>query len=222
MANNNVYRDLLNRWYYETHFPEIFAIPNGPQVGFRFKNANESATFHHLTLVPLPSLALVDSPDFKNAKYTYDLLPKSHLELAEFDIRYYEKVRTFEDQISKDGRIGKCLVAISIDSDKSDETEKDFDAWYRLQQPDMLSVIPGYRRTTCYKLKEAPSFSATNSGDVPRYLALHEYDSTDIKSEHIKSYIGTQWSKEALSDSRSFIRDVWITIHEQGREGLGL
>ncbi|KAK7227880.1 hypothetical protein V2G26_000050 [Clonostachys chloroleuca] len=173
-------------------------------------------------MAPSFILALVDSTNFKNAKYTYDLLPKSHLELAEFDIRYYEKVRTFEDQIAKDGRIGKCLVAIGIDSDKGDETEKDFDAWYRLQQPDMLSVILGYHRNTCYKLKETPSFSATDSADVPKYLALHEYDSTDVKAEHVKSCLGTEWSKETLGDFRSFIRDIWITIQKQGREGLGL
>ncbi|RKK64645.1 hypothetical protein BFJ69_g16657 [Fusarium oxysporum] len=72
-------QDLLNKWYYETHFPEIFVIPNGPRVGFRFKNASESATYHNLRLVQLPDAALVDSPDFQNAKYTWDLLPKCHL-----------------------------------------------------------------------------------------------------------------------------------------------
>ncbi|KAF4991534.1 hypothetical protein FDECE_14008 [Fusarium decemcellulare] len=215
-------QDLLNRWYYETHFPEIFAIPNGPRAGFRLRNDNESAAFHNLTLVPLPDVALVDSPEFKNAKYTHDLLPKSHLELAEFDIRFYEKIQTFEGQIPKDGRIGKCVIAVAMDPAEGDEAEKDFDAWYRLQHLDMLSMVSGYRRTTRYKLKEVPSYSAAKPGSVPKYLALHEYDSVDVPVEQIKLCIGTEWSKKVIGGSKSFIRDVWITIHEQGEEGVRL
>lgn len=196
------------------------AVPNAPPAAaFRYKNTNPAASFPFLTLYGVPDIAWVESPELKNAKLSHDTLPggRSHFELCDFDVRYYEKIQTFEGQVPKEGRAGKCVIAVAMEPAAGEEAEKDFDAWYRLQHLDMLSTISGYRRSTRYKLVASPTAEmAGKLSEVPRYLALHEYESTEIPPEQVKLAVGTEWSKKVIGSAKAFVRDTWVLTHEAG------
>ncbi|OJD35464.1 alpha beta protein [Diplodia corticola] len=220
----------LNKWYDETHVPEMFALRNGPPAAFRFKNTDSTRPFRYLCLYVLPDLAWADSDDLKGATLTHDALPsgRSYLELLDWDLRHYEKIQTFEGQNPKpDGaRVGSCVIAVAMEpaaaTADSDDPEHDLDAWYRLQHLDMLSTVKGYRRSTRYKLRSAVPATADAAArklavdELPRYLALHEYDSQDVPPEQIKLAVNTEWSKKVIGGARAFVRDVWLLTSEAG------
>jgi hypothetical protein len=83
--------------------------------------------------------------------------------------------------------------------------------WYRKQHLDMLSMVTGFRRSTRYEL--APESAVLGN---PRFLACHEYDSTNFPTEQIKQVVGTEWSKKILGDATSFQGDVWEEISVAG------
>ncbi|EKG18507.1 hypothetical protein MPH_04309 [Macrophomina phaseolina MS6] len=212
--------DVFIKWYDEVHIPEVLAT--GFSAAFRYKNTNASADFPNLVLYTMPDLDLFN-PDMKNAKMSHDTLPggRSHFELCNFDTRVYEKIQTFEGQIPKEGRAAKCIIAVALEPAEGEEADKDFDSWYRLQHLDMLSTVSGYRRSTRYKLKLSPTAEAAGK-DLPRYLALHEYDRTDIPQDQIKLAVGTEWSKKVIAGAKAFVRDVYVLQHEAGDAAVKL
>jgi hypothetical protein len=78
----------------------------------------------------------------------------------------------------------------------------------------MLSMVTGFRRSTRYQL--VPNDPVDG---VARYLACHEYDSTDFPVEQIKHVVGTEWSKKILGAAKSFQGDVWEEIGAAGVKG---
>lgn len=93
----------------------------------------------------------------------------------------------------------------------ADGADEDFDEWYRKQHLDMLSMVPGFRRSTRYKLADP-----TNAAGNPRFLACHEYDTTDFPTESVKLVTGTEWSKKILSAAKKFEGGVWEEIAVTG------
>ncbi|KAL1637376.1 hypothetical protein SLS58_009323 [Diplodia intermedia] len=218
----------FNKWYDDSHVPEMLALRNGPPAAFRYRNADPTRPFPYLVLYVLPDMAWADSDELKGAKLTHDELPggRSHFDLVDFDVRQYDKIQTFEGQLPKDGRAGRCVVAVAMEpaaaSADADDPEHDLDAWYRLQHLDMLSTVQGYRRSTRYKLRAAMPLTADAAAkklgvdELPRYLALHEYDSEDVPAEQIRLAVNTEWSKKVIGGARAFVRDVWVLTLEAG------
>lgn len=71
-------------------------------------------------------------------------------------------------------------------------------------------MVTGFRRSTRYQLAEEKP-----SGN-PRFLACHEYDSTNFPVDEIKLVIGTEWSKKILGAAKSFEGEVWEEIAATG------
>lgn len=89
--------------------------------------------------------------------------------------------------------------------------DEEFDEWYRKQHMDMLSTVPGFRRSTRYKLVD----EAAALGH-PRFIAMHEYDDSNIPQDRVKLAIGTEWSKKILGAAKSFDGQVWELINATG------
>jgi hypothetical protein len=75
----------------------------------------------------------------------------------------------------------------------------------------MLSMVPGFRRSTRYKLADP-----MNASGSPRFLACHEYDTTEFPADAVKLVTGTEWSKKVLSSAKGFEADVWEEIAVTG------
>lgn len=80
----------------------------------------------------------------------------------------------------------------------------------------MLSMCRGYRRSTRYRLLRG------SDPGLPRYLALHEYESTDLPAEQIKMVTNTEWSKKVIGGAKAFDRDVWELVKAAGQTEMKL
>lgn len=88
--------------------------------------------------------------------------------------------------------------------------DDDLEDWYRCQHLDMLSMVPGYRRGTRYKL-----LSSMRDG-TPRYLALHEFESAELPADEIECTTKTEWSKNILGSALQFERELWKLENQFG------
>lgn len=79
-----------------------------------------------------------------------------------------------------------------------------------LLHSDWTSLLSGYRRSTRFQKAD---------GSLPKYIALHEFDTSSIPPE--TSYVlGTEWSKKVLGGATSKALDVWEVISEYGKSGI--
>ncbi|TKA62772.1 hypothetical protein B0A49_09097 [Cryomyces minteri] len=214
IKNPELSDDIYNKWYNDIHLPDVLATGCAP-IALRYKNKNKDAKMPYLALYPLDDLALLESEKFKNIPLTSDVLPGGGeaFENIEFAIRTYLPIQKFEGQIEKSGR-GNCIICVAMEP--AEGTDEEFDEWYRKQHLDMLSMVRGYRRTTRYKL--APG----NDSSLPRYLALHEYDDSDVPGDQLKLVVGTEWSKKIIGEAKAFDRDVYELVKEAGKTGAKL
>ena len=72
-------------------------------------------------------------------------------------------------------------------------------------------MLNGYRRSTRYLKAD---------GSKPRYLAMHEFDTTSVPAE-IKIVMGTEWAKKSVSNAQVAARDTWEFIAEHGKGSEG-
>lgn len=80
----------------------------------------------------------------------------------------------------------------------------DFEAWYRDEHLNMLSKLPGYRRSLRYKL--GPKTPLTRDESPPAYLAIHEIDSVRcFGGKEAEAANSTPWTKKQLEESREFV-----------------
>jgi hypothetical protein len=74
----------------------------------------------------------------------------------------------------------------------------------------MLSMCRGYNRCTRYKKLD---------DSTPRFLAIHEYATTDFPMDQLKIVFGTEWTKKVVESSKIFDRDTWEYITEYRKSG---
>jgi hypothetical protein len=72
-------------------------------------------------------------------------------------------------------------------------------------------MLNGYRRSTRYKKLD---------GSVPKYLAIHEFDTPTVPPE-IRLVLGTEWSKKVSGSAKSSNLDRWEFISEFGKAEVG-
>ena len=82
--------------------------------------------------------------------------------------------------------------------------EEDFEKWYREEHLDMLSKLPGYRRSLRFKL--GPDTPLTKESTQP-YLAIHEVDNCDkaFSSKEAEAANTTPWTVKHIEESKPFI-----------------
>jgi hypothetical protein len=72
---------------------------------------------------------------------------------------------------------------------------------------DMLSMLPNYRRATRYRSAD---------GSKPRWLAIHEWDSTDMDPSVGEILLNTEWTKSVMNGIQLFDPCNWELIFEKG------
>jgi hypothetical protein len=222
-----------NEWYSNYHIQDV--IQSGlADVGIRYKNTKPDAKWPYLAIYRMPDIAKIqDKAVLESIPAKHDLLPNGgpwH-DALEIDTRAFVLLQKFEGQIPKDGKYvshalhtfffrtgssqspkttgprGKALRTVLVEPGN----DEDFDDWYRKQHLDMLSMVPGFRRSTRYKLADP-----MNASGSPRFLACHEYDTTEFPADAVKLVTGTEWSKKVLSSAKGFEADVWEEIAVTG------
>jgi hypothetical protein len=77
----------------------------------------------------------------------------------------------------------------------------------------MLSMCRGYNRSTRYKVSPNPD----GTQNTPRFLALHEYDTTDFPMDDVKKVVSSEWSKKIIAGAQKFERDSWQYLGSFGQ-----
>ncbi|KAK5098509.1 hypothetical protein LTR70_002722 [Exophiala xenobiotica] len=215
--------DLWCEWYRDEHLPDLV---NG--------GVSARATFYEEEDPPVPTglpnprkfLALyqtdieelLKSEKYINGRKTSSLFPKeggtdSIIENGDFDARNYELIQEFDPKGT-----GEKPPPIIVTVEMNPADEKDFDKWYREEHLDMLSKMPGYRRSLRYKL--GPKTPLTQGETQPAFLAIHEVDSMDaFASEEGQAASTTEWSVKQIQESKPFIARAWKLVHAQGYGG---
>jgi hypothetical protein len=93
--------------------------------------------------------------------------------------------------------------------------EPDFERWYREEHLEMLSKLPGYRRSSRYIL--GPKLPIT-LGEPGRFLAIHEVDQikTAFDSKEAEAANTTPWSVKHITKNKIFIPRAWELLHSEG------
>lgn len=221
--------DLYNQFYNEEHLPDVlghqYHSKQACYVAKRYKNTNTASDMAYLALYALEDGSFLASPELprfvEETRISKTLGNKDIYDFIHFAFRPYEKIQTYEGlhqakpeprSIPGAGTHAQTLVCIAMEP--AEGQDDDFDAWYRKQHLDMMSMLPHYRRSTRYKRMD---------GEKPRYLALHEYDCKPDQLPAERSMIvATEWSKKIIDECPTFDRDVFELIQVQGDEKLQL
>jgi hypothetical protein len=201
--------DAFNKWYSEFHIQDVIASGLS-DLAVRYKNTNPEAAWPYLCIYRLPDITKVtDKSVTDKVPLKHDLIPDGKIwpEALDADMRTFTLTQKFDGQIPKTGARGQALRTVMIEPGN----DADFDEWYRKQHLDMLSMVPGFRRSTRYQLSDQE-----NKEGHPRFIAMHEYDTADFPVEAVKLVTGTEWSRKVLKEAKSFSGDVWEEIAATG------
>jgi hypothetical protein len=202
---SNITEENFNKWYTDFHIGDVVST-GVSDLAIRYKNTSANAKWPYLAVYRLPDVGIINDPNaFEKVQLNHELLPNGGpwQDALDVDMAFFTLIQSFEGQIPKDGPRGKALRTVTVEP--SDDA--DFDDWYRRQHLDMLSMVPGYRRSTRYKLADEK-----NEAGRARFLALHEYDTKEFPAEAVKLVTGTEWSKKILGSAKSFGGDLWEEI----------
>jgi hypothetical protein len=143
---------------------------------------------------------------------------KNSIPAAHFgaNLKGYELIQHFEPpKLKYRPTRGKCVVAVGIEPAPGDEEA--LDAWYRSEQLDLMAENPIFVRCTRYRLLgptgDETTDGASEEGEAPRFLALHEYESHQALLDHAIEYgqmlPETAMAKKILRSARRIERAIW-------------
>jgi hypothetical protein len=143
---------------------------------------------------------------------------KNSIPAAHFgaNLKGYELIQHFEPPKLKNRPTrGKCVVAVGIEPAPGDEEA--LDAWYRSEQLDLMAENPIFVRCTRYRLlgptADETTDGASEEGEAPRFLALHEYESHQALLDHAIEYgqmlPETAMARKILRSARRIERAIW-------------
>lgn len=120
---------------------------------------------------------------------------------ARFDTRFYKEVQVYE----KEGvRTEPAKFLISAALQPATGLDEDFDTWYREEHLRVLSECEGYRRSRRYEVVNATVLDrfVRREPEVPRYLALHEFDGAELPWEGLRKSAETEWARKVMGSLR--------------------
>lgn len=80
-------------------------------------------------------------------------------------------------------------------------SEKDYNEWYEEEHVPLLSVVPGWLKSTRWTLREARAWNQgeMQSSELSKYLAIHEWESMESFSfPEFKHVTSTPWRDQIL------------------------
>lgn len=93
--------------------------------------------------------------------------------------------------------------------------EEDWDKWYREEHLDLLSKVPGYRRSQRYKI--GVPVPILTRGTPVKFLTVHEFDFlSGFAGPEASKLNGTEWTKRQVGDAKVMIVRAFEKIHAEG------
>lgn len=121
---------------------------------------------------------------------------------ARFDTRFYAEIQSFQVPHAKPGP-AKFLISAALEPPS--EQTSDFDQWYRDEHIAVLSRAPGFVRSRRYELVNGTTlneFERLEGIEVPRFLALHEFEGEELPWKELAESAQTEWAKRIMGGLR--------------------
>ncbi|KAJ5488553.1 hypothetical protein N7539_003443 [Penicillium diatomitis] len=187
-------------WYNTEHGPLRLRLPFITN-GFRFR-ATDGEKPEYVALYDITDMAELTRKTYLDLRTDLIKTEREKATMAQidvgrllYDLVYEQKspnFRPLENQADTDAETrGSVLVAVTTTIDADPEKQAEHDRWYREEHIDMLSRVPGWRRSRLF---------VTSSIDpqAPRHsLALHEYDPQNgLGGDVHKAAMNTPWREK--------------------------
>ena len=119
---------------------------------------------------------------------------------------------------------GPCLVTMQISI--RPELEDELNKWYDEEHIELLSQVPGWRRSRRFVLQNAGPAKGTDAaavatkGTPPKYLAVHEWDSAaSFETEEFKKATSTPWRMRMFESADVWDGRRWELMRTWSQEG---
>ncbi|KAJ9503579.1 hypothetical protein H2202_000718 [Exophiala xenobiotica] len=212
--------DLWTKWYIEEHLPDLVNSKTSPRAAFY----RETHDFALATKEPHPRkfLALYQT-DFEEplksknfvdgVRHSSDMWPqgKGDTEIGDFDGRNYKMIQEYDPN-----KIGDSAppFLLTVEMEPTGQNEGDFEDWYRQEHLELLSKLPGYRRSLRYVI--GPKTPLTQ-GEPPKYLAIHEVDNPQaFDGKEAEAANTTKWTVKHINEAKTFTPRMWQRVTAEG------
>ncbi|KAF2436965.1 hypothetical protein EJ08DRAFT_684595 [Tothia fuscella] len=216
--------EVFMKWYDEDHIAEIIET-DGISDAYRYIDEDKNASKPYLAFYPMPDIAFTQGPEFKKIRVKSDLLPGSGLcfDLADFDVRYYGL--TEKEGNRKGPAAGLVTAGIEPAAGTTDDA---VEKWYKTEHLENISKLPGYQRSTFYKLLYARTNAQSRAlkglptteepaPEPPTLQAIHEFDRV-VKIEELKEMKETKKAREILGNAEQTEFCVFRLIKAHGEK----
>ncbi|KAK4941666.1 hypothetical protein LTR10_018405 [Elasticomyces elasticus] len=212
--------DLWIKWYKEEHLDDLVNSKTATKAVF-YKESHDFA-FKAKEPHPRGFLALYQTDreePLKSKEFQHDVRQNSEMwpqqkptsEIGDFDGRNYTLIQEFDPK-----KVGDSAppYLLTVEMEPSEANEKDFEDWYRQEHLDLLSKLPGYRRSLRYVI--GPKAFNTQ-GEPPKYLAIHEIDDVHaFDGKEAEAANTTPWTTKHLKEAKTFIPRMWEKVYSKG------
>lgn len=208
-------------WYDNDHIAEIIQT-SGVDSAFRYICPGKD--YPYLAMYELRDIAFTQSAEFRNIRVHSNILPGSKLvyDLADNNVRYYKLTGVFDPTKRGPGQTKSIIVAQtelrrqpggSVPESVSDE---ELEKWHHEHRGPVERLVPGYLRTTRFKLvyarsnaqsrvlKGLPVTSDEPQPSPPLWLALHEFDTENIDLEVVARAYDTKKDRNPTTGFSSY------------------
>ncbi|KAK5064437.1 hypothetical protein LTR84_000270 [Exophiala bonariae] len=217
--DSGVDNKLWEKWYITEHLPDLVNSGTTKRAAFYRETFDfplapeERSPRAYLAVYQTDFEDALSSSEFaNNVRHGSDLFPtkRETTENGDFDARNYKLIMDYDPK-----KTGESAPPFLVTVEMEPVDEADLDKWYQEEHLEMLSKMPGYRRSSRYVL--GPKTPIT-LGEPGRFLALHELDDLHAASfsEESAAANTTPWSVKHIQGSKVFIARGWELLHSEG------
>ncbi|KAK3723300.1 hypothetical protein LTR37_002023 [Vermiconidia calcicola] len=211
---------LWKEWYVNEHLPDLFEAKSCNRATFYEEighplGPNPDHPRKYLALYQTEFEKLLDSEEYQGIRKNSELFAKEgsksdkNQDNGDFDARYYKLWQEYDPKGTGEQPSPMILMVYM-----NPEDVEDFEKWYREEHLEMLSKLPGYRRSLRYRI--GPDTPLTKSETQP-YLAIHEIDDVSaFGGKEAEAANTTPWTVKHIEQSKPFIARAFKKIMEQG------
>ncbi len=195
-------------WYDTDHAPLRASVP-GVLTTRRYKSLSAQKP-EWLAVYELSSPAVLQCPEYiaqwKNAsKYETELLNRYETLDRRVYTLYSRKTRADYAEKQKEGEEAKKKRVFHTVGLQPKEgggmTDEEFERWYEEEHIGLLSAVPGWLRSTRWKLQDVKgaNMKEIDTANIPRFLAIHEWeDDSFLKTVEMKKATSTEWRTKVM------------------------
>lgn len=191
-------------WYNTEHGPLRLRLPFVTN-GFRFR-ATDGEQPEYVALYDITDMDELTRKTYLDLRTDLIKTEREKKTMAQIDVgrKLYDLVdelkapdfRPLEDRADTDAETrGSVLIAVTTVTHPDPEKEADHDRWYHEEHFEMLSRVPGWRRSRLFRT------AAIDSAAPRETLALHEYaPNNGLGGDAHKAAMNTPWRERLVKD----------------------